>query len=267
MNHLYRYLAYLALLLSSLAIAAQPDPSDSKFRIGYFELAPHIIEGPDGKLYGPALEYAQRILKRMGNPRYELKSYPVQRALQMLLAGEIDMVLFAAKTPVTSRPGFVMTERNIVLLHPALIVKEVSALLEPVATQDLANINMAYWSGGHIPELLQQPQINLVKVSGEEVYERGIRMVQMGRADAFFHVDGLALQWWLRNRTDDKGMRLVNLPMQVEAKSLFSQASARQYRQQYEDALFAEQQRQSYTDFFLNYQFEDTSVLSGRSSN
>lgn len=235
--------------------------TDETFRIGYFELAPHIVEGPDGQLHGPALDYAQRILQRMGNPRHELKGYPVRRALQMLQLGEIDMVLFAAKTPVTSHSSFVMTKRNIVVLHPAVVVKNESVLRAPLAAQDLLNTNLAYWSGGHVPELLKHPNIKLVKVSGERVYDRGIRMVKMARADAFFHVDGLALEWWLKNRYDGQDLRLVRMPMQVEAKSLFSRASAERYQQAYEAALHEQQQQQSYSNFFLNYPFDDSEMF------
>jgi ABC-type amino acid transport substrate-binding protein len=266
MKHLYLFILSLALGFASAASAGQSKPAANLFRIGYFELAPHIVQGADGELYGPALEYAQRILARMGNPAYELKGYPVQRALQMLQSGEIDMVLFAAKTPATDREAYVMTDSNIVLLRPALVVKQTSKLTEPVAPQDLLNTTLAYWSGGHIPALLRHSDINLVNVSGEAVYERGIRMVELSRADAFFHVDGLALRWWLKNRATASDVRLVPLPIQVEGKSLFSQESAQRYKATYEEALNAEQQIQSYTDFFLNYQFEDTNSLSGHSS-
>ena len=250
-------LSALFLCLFSTWGFADEKAESATFRIGYFELAPHIVSAPDGSLHGPALDYMQDVLKRMDNQQYELKGYPVQRAFQMLMMNEIDIVLFAAKTPVTTRKEIIMTDLNLVVMNPSLIVRKDAGIQSPVKPADLLDKDLAYWSGGHVPEFLRHPRFNLVKVSGEKIYQRGFRMVEKQRADGFFHVDGLALNWWLRNKYQGNDLELVAMPVRVEGKSLFSRLSAPIYKARFEKAMKAAQQEQTYRDFFLNYRFKE----------
>lgn len=256
MNKILHFLICLLLLLPPL-ISRGNNEGDEKaeiLKIAYFELIPHIEKGPDGKLQGPALEYVKLILKEMGIKQFTLKGFPVQRAFQMLVMGEADIVLFAAQTPNTIRDDFILTERDVTSIQPGLIVNKNHLLSVPLEFSELAGKNLAFWSGGYVPSFLQHESINLIKIAGEEVYKRGFMLVKHDRVDGFFHVDSMALEWWLQTSGQSQYLELLKLPYTVRVKSIFSKASDQRYRLSYETALEKVQNSMSYRDFFFNYQ-------------
>ena len=253
-----KFLILFAMVMAttlSYALEATQDAGEGGgeqiLRIGYFELAPHIENNDRGELSGPALEYAKLVLSEMNIDKFKLNGYPIQRTFQMLLMDEIDMVLFVAKTPNTMKKEFVLTDTDVVTLQPGLVVQQDNWLTTPVLPQNLINLRMVYWSGGFVPSFLQHDSIELIKVSGEEIYKRGFLMVESHRADAFFHVDSLALSWWMENSTHVEGLKLVQMPIQISAKSMFSVKSAERFKVDYEKALKKVQQGISYRDFFF----------------
>ncbi len=255
MTHLSQYIAYLCLILLPLISWGNNEVGNQAetIHIAYFELPPHIEKGPEENLQGPAVEYVKLILKEMQVENFTLKGYPVQRAFQMLLLDEADIVLFAAKTPNTIRDDFILTDVDVTTIQPGLIVQKADNLVEPIELQQLAGKQLAFWSGGYVPNFLKHESINLVKLAGEEIYKRGFMLVKHDRVDGFFHVDSMALEWWLENTKEDKYLKLLKLPYQVSVKSIFSKESEKRFRLRYEWALKEVQKKISYRDFFFDY--------------
>lgn len=222
-------------------------------KVGYFELIPHIEKNEEGVLVGPALDYAKRVLQEMQIKRYELKGYPLQRGFQMLQQGQIDMLLFAAKTPHALQDDLVLSDLSITFIQPGLVVKKDSTLSAPLEYSQLVDKRLAYWGGGYIPELLQQDSTELIAVAGGDVYKRGFKLLQYDRVDGFFHADSMALQWWLANTSATEGLKLLTLPNRVNVKSVFSQKSAVRYKERYEKALETVQTTLPYRNLFINY--------------
>jgi hypothetical protein len=189
----------------------------------------------------------------MNVDHFSLNGFPVQRAFQRLVLGETDIVLFAAKTPNTIRDDFILTDLDLTTSQPGLIVKNNNELLEPLEFRQLAGKQLAFWSGGYVPSFLQNDAISLIKISGEDVYKRGFMLVKHGRADGFFHVDSMALEWWLENTGEGKDLKLLKLPYTISVKSIFSKESDQRFRLRYESALKRVQEKMSYRDFFFNY--------------
>lgn len=253
---LLQYLITLLLTINPIISWGNNEHNDQPevVNIAYFELIPHIEKGPDGKLKGPALEYVKLVLKEMGIEHFTLKGFPVQRAFQMLVLGEADIILFAAKTPNTIREDFILTERDVTTIQPGLIVNKNHQLSVPLEFSQLTGKDLAFWSGGYVPNFLQHESINLIKIAGEEVYKRGFMLVRHDRVDGFFHVDSMALEWWLQTSDKNQFLELLELPYTVRVKSIFSKDSDQRYRLRYEAALEKVQQRMSYRDFFFDYQ-------------
>lgn len=253
---LLQYLITLLLTISPIISWGNNELDDQPevVKIAYFELPPHIEKGPDGKLKGPALEYVKLILKEMDIEHFTLNGFPVQRAFQMLVKGEADIVLFAAKTPNTIREDFILTDLDVTSTQPGLIVTKNHHLSEPLEFSQLVGNDLAFWSGGFVPQFLQHESINLIKIAGEEVYKRGFMLVKHDRVDGFFHVDSMALEWWLETSGQSQYLKLLKLPNTVRVKSIFSKASDQRFRLRYEAALENVQQRISYRDFFFDYQ-------------
>lgn len=229
------------------------DAHPNAFKIGYFELIPHIERGTDNELEGPAVEYIKLVLKEMNVKNYVLKGYPIQRAFKMLLEGEIDVLLFAAKTPNTIKDELVLTDMNVAYIQSGLVVNKQDDISEPLSLNQLLNKRLAFWSGGFIPEFLQNDSIELITIAGEDVYKRGFKLIQHGRADGFFHVDSMALEWWLMNTGAGDGLKLIKLPHKLHVKSVFSKRSAEKYKDRYEKALKKVQQIIPYRKFFFEY--------------
>lgn len=229
--------------------AAQPDT----LRIGYFELIPHIEKGSDNRLEGPALEYIKLVLQEMKIDNYVMKSFPVQRAFITLLSGEIDMVLFAAKTPNTITPELILTDTDVTFIQPGLVVKSQDPLTQPLEQKNFLNKRLAYWSGGYIPDFLRNNSIELISVAGNDVYKRGFKLVKHNRVDGFFHVDSMALEWWLTNTDATIGLKLLTLPHTLSVKSVFSKKSAERYKAPYEKALNKVKTIKPYRTFFFEY--------------
>lgn len=244
-----------ALLLGWLSpsLANAKESQSDPFKIGYFELIPHIEQGPNNTLEGPALEYIKLVLKEMGISHYEMKGFPVQRAFKMLLLGEIDIVLFAAKTPNTIKDHLILTDSDLTVIQPGLVLSKDSLASPPFKVEYLLNKRLAYWSGGYIPDFLKQDSIELIEVAGDDVYKRGFKLIHHGRVDGFFHVDSMALEWWLENTDAAKGLKLLKVPHKVSVKSLFSKTSAVIYQDRFEKALNKVKKEVSYRDFFFEY--------------
>lgn len=243
----------LTLLLCRSWADAKPEGLADVFNIGYFELPPHIERVEGGELEGPALGYVKLILDEMNIREYSLKGYPVQRAFQMLLTGDIDIVLFAAKTPNTIREDFILTDVDVSFSQPGLIVKKNSSFSNPLVLNQLVGKELAFWSGGFVPDFLKNDAITLIKVAGENIYKRGFMLVKHERVDGFFHVDSLALEWWLENTNSKHELELLSLPYKVRVKSIFSKSSSLRYKSQYEAALLRVQSAISYRDFFFQF--------------
>lgn len=244
-----------ALLLGWLSpnIANANESQSDPFKIGYFELIPHIELGPNDILEGPALEYIKLVLKEMGVNHYVMKGFPVQRAFKMLLLGEIDIVLFAAKTPNTIKDHLILTDSDLTFIQPGLVLSKESPDAPPFKMQHLMNKRLAYWSGGYIPDFLKQESIELIPVAGDDVYKRGFKLIHHGRVDGFFHVDSMALEWWLENTDTAKGLKLLKVPHKVSVKSLFSKKSAVVYKERFEKALNKVKKEMTYRDFFFKH--------------
>jgi ABC-type amino acid transport substrate-binding protein len=248
-------MACLALMLVAYSswTDTKIEASADVFNIGYFELPPHIERVESGELEGPALEYVKLVLDEMNISKYSMKGFPVQRAFQMLLTGEVDVILFAAKTPNTIREDFILTDVDVSFSQPGLIVKKNSSFTDPLKLNQLAGKELAFWSGGFVPDFLKNDAIKLINVTGENIYKRGFMLVKHERVDAFFHVDSMALEWWLEHTNSHNELKLLSLPYKVTVKSIFSKSSSLRYKSQYEAAMLKVQETMSYRDFFFRF--------------
>ncbi len=230
-------------LLNGGAAAAEP------LRVGYFSLPPHVIESgtADGS---PAIAYLDQVLDKAGL-KADYQNYPLSRLLNLLRDQQLDAALILARNDdraryldypaipfLTTQPAF------------AVIAGKPSASLEGLRAS--RSIVIGIWQGGYHSATLDSLDASLEPIAGDEIASRGLRMLSMGRIDAFFSPDIHSIRAAIRKRRLDE--RVVVIPVPNEKTNLytvFSSEAGKRYKRRYEDALATMRREMPYEKFLL----------------
>lgn len=228
----------LALLLAS---AARAEPV---LRVGYFDLPPHA-QGAGPAEAGLAVRYFERIARQMG-VHAEYRSLPLARLLLMLERNELDMALILARNPERAA-RFSYPARPLLLSHPVIVVRRDGGIRSVQQLRSEAHWQVGIYRGGYQSGLLGELAGTPILLAGEAVTERGMRMVQAGRLDAFFSPDDYAVAHVLRDRLLAQQLRVLAADLApLPLYSVFSPRAAPRYQAAYEQALARVQAEQPY---------------------
>lgn len=209
-----------ALGCSALATATET------LRVGYFSLPPHVSESgsaPDS----PAIAYLDMVLGKAGL-KAKYQNYPLSRLLNLLRDQQLDAALILARSDDRAR----------YLDYPTT----------PFLTTQPA---FAVTAGKHFASL-EGLDASLVPIAGDEIASRGLRMLSMGRIDAFFSPDIHSIRAEISKRHLNE--RVVVIPVPNEKTSLytvFSSEAGKRYKRRYEGALASMRREMPYEKFLL----------------
>lgn len=244
-------LRFKVLLLYCLfGTGLMPAAGAQDFAVGYFQLPPHAMGSPPSQQQGVALEYFQRIAKRMGLEHVTFNSYPLPRLLKMLEEDHLQMILILGKT-AERNARFIYPESPMLVTTPVLAVRKQHSLQRIQGIEDLLPLQIGVWQDGYFSPLLRNKQLHLVALSGDQVLLKGLRMIVAGRIDGFYFPDIYSARSEAAKHGLLEQVKILPLPEQkVELYSVFSRASAPGNLQAYERALREVQAEQPYQQFF-----------------
>lgn len=223
-----------AFLVCALGCRA-PATATETLRVGYFSLPPHVSESGSAQ-DSPAIAYLDRVLGKAGL-KADYQNYPLSRLLNLLRDQQLDAALILARTDERARylayptTPFLTTQPAF-----AVIAGKPFASLEGLRARP--SLIIGIWQGGYRSAALDDLDASLVSIAGDDIAARGLRMLSMGRIDAFFSPDIHSIHAGIhKNRLDE---RVVVIPVSNEKTSLytvFSSEAGRRYKRRYEDAL------------------------------
>lgn len=236
-------LTCLSLLLPFSALAQEA------LRVGSFLLPPHSQPNQAQYPAGAAADYFRRIAARMGVQRIAYSHYPLPRLLRALEMGQIDLILILARTAERER-RFSYPQQPLIVTQPALVLLRESPLQRVERVEDLLPLRLATWQDGQRAALMNDPRQRLTLLSGDDVLDKALRMLQAHRIDAIYVPESYSLMAAVQRQGLAGRIKLLPLPgAQVELYTVFSRQGARRYLQDYERALQEVQRTQTYKQY------------------
>lgn len=180
--------------------------------VGFFDVPPHVTQDKAGRAVGPAVELFQAVAQRMGLTDIRYLALPLSRALLSLERGEIDAILFISKNP-EREAKFFYPATPYYLSKPSLAVTHKSALHDITRADDLKTITIGTFLGMNLSPTLRQPGVTLDTLAGADAYyARNFQKLMMGRIDAVYSPDELALAQEIKANHLEPSIRIVSLP-------------------------------------------------------
>lgn len=242
---LVRQALCLVLLFMALDSGAQT------LTVGYFDLPPHVL--PQGTARNsPAIAYFDQVAAKMG-VTVVYQHYPLSRLLSELKANKIDAALILAKNP--ERVAFLdYPSQPFLVTTPVIVVRQDSPFQTEEQLQAHSDtLAIGIWHGGYQSRIMTKLKGHITRLSGDNVDQRGVNMVSLGRLDAFYCPDILSVQNRSQNSLQGRPVRLIPIPSDgLALYTAFSRQAGRLYKQRYEQSLAATVQQESYESFLAH---------------
>lgn len=220
-----------------------------QLRVGYFSLPPHVLENGSAS-NSPAIAYLNQVLDKAGL-QADYQNYPLSRLLNLLRDNQIDAALILARNDDRAR-YLDYPETPFLSTQPAFAVsagQQISTLEHLRSTRPLI---IGIWQGGYRSPTLDSLDASLIPIAGDDIASRGLRMLSMGRIDAFFSPDIHSIRSVVRKI--GPGEHIVVIPVPDEKTSLytvFSSEAGKRYKRRYQEALNAMRREMPYEKFLL----------------
>lgn len=176
---------YLLILFFFLSLGLSKASDDFTFKVGAYELPPHMYLRGDGKtIDGILYQYAQKEIMAPLNMRTEWSFHPFSRLLLEVEKGNIHVMGFVAKN----------SERERVLEFPKTPTFKTHSVLifrrghEP-KEMNYKNLNgkiVGHTQGSIVPTFLLRKGIKISFLAGENSLERNLEKLKRKRLDGVF---------------------------------------------------------------------------------
>ena len=240
----------LLLIVCAVFSKAYADP----FRVGYFVLKPHAMEGHKGT----AVEYFKYIAEEMGISDITFQQMPLKRSLTELEKERIDAVLLLAKNP-ERETKFVYPQMPFIRTEPVIAVKKTHYLKSVGSVDDLLSLRFSKVAKGYLSPMMRDPRLNFEPIHGSDTLSRGIEKVLSGYCDAYYIPDAYSMRFVVMSGGYEAEIRIMAIPdPPFGLYTVFSKKSAEKYLHSYEKALEEVEDEEPYDVFFnrmmKNYQ-------------
>lgn len=177
---------FKSILLITLYLLAINTPA-YEYRVGIMEHPPHAVL-KKGVPEGRVVDYIQTIITNQGH-RSRLFSAPIKRSLMRLEEGNLDILL-----PIEASTEDVLTFiKPLFKLVPGLCFKKKNFLPFLSATHRFRGLKIGHTDGMDIVGILNNSGAKLIPLQGKFPLERGIKMLEADRYDAFYHPNPIFL--------------------------------------------------------------------------
>ncbi len=154
--------------------------------IGVYELSPHMVVDGQREPSGAVVDFAREVLGK--NEEFgplEWRASNFARTLHELEAGRLDMVFMVAKNEQRSRI-FRYSKSPLFETRSALVTLRGLPPAEFTSLEQLKGMRIGHATGSIIPEYFKGLDIEFANLSGEDYFQRGLKMVQHKRHNAYF---------------------------------------------------------------------------------
>lgn len=173
-----RYLLFL-LLLCGL-------PQAHALVIGVYELSPHMIADGQKEPSGAVVDFAREVFGKatdLGPIEWRVANFA--RSLRELEAGQIDVMFMVAKNDQRTKL-FRYSASPLIETRSALITLKGGRLVPLTSLEQLRGARMGHANGSIVPEYLKALDVEVQPISGDDYFNRGLKMVELKRFDAYF---------------------------------------------------------------------------------
>ena len=190
------------IIIITLSVAAHAIASGA-IKMGYFNLAPHIIYNESSKkLEGASFDYFTALASAM---KYEIEwvgPLPFPRLTRYLKTGVVDGSLMMSKNP----------ERESFLLYPdmpyhwvqrILVVKKESQLDNITSINDVLGFRIGFMENAHLSPFIKdnRDKITLDLIGGKDWVTQNLLKLGNGRLDAVYDLNAETM-WYAAKRLD-----------------------------------------------------------------
>ena len=244
-------------LLPSLLFVDGTVQAQETLRIGYWNIPPHVTGVVDQKPQGAAISYFDEYIA----PHLELtvtwdeKIIPPTRLMDQLRKGQKDAMIFLGKTK----------ERTEWLHYPEpyLEIPQTLAFINNhpidriIDVSDLYDLTAGFLIGGRLPDVLQDDKIKYDLIAGEQLFQRNVEKLLIGRIDAIYAPLTIALVNIIKQMEVSDKVKLIPIEFldPVLIYTVFSKETVSEtVVEKYNNALKAANKEQKYTDYVKIYQ-------------
>lgn len=187
--------------------------------IGVYELPPHMVVDGQPEVSGAVVDFVKEVIP--ASPEWgpvELRASNFARNLRALEAGQIDMVVMVAKNAQREKL-FRYASAPLFLTRSGVVVLKSRQWSRLDALEQLRGFKVGHANGSIVPAYFQNLGIEFQPISGDEYFNRGLKMVELGRHDAYF-APTLTNAQYLLQRVEG-GAQFTVLPLPVEPLGLY----------------------------------------------
>lgn len=247
-----------AIFLPSLLLFAFEVRAED-LKIGYWHIPPHVTGVENGRPEGAAISYFDRyIAPHLGvTVAWDEKIIPPTRLMDQLRKGRKDAMIFLGHTKERTEylrypDPYLKIPQTIAFLdgHPIDRITEVG---------DLHGLTVGFLVGGRLPEVLQDDSIKYDLIAGEQLLQRNVEKLLIGRIDAIYVPLTIAVENAVRKMGVSDQVKLVPIefldPVLIYtpfSKSTVSEAVVDRYN----EALARAAKEQPYDDYVKSWRAE-----------
>lgn len=243
----------LAVLIGVLVFGSAADGDTKALRVGYFEVAPHAMPGPQDKPVGIAVEYFKLIAREMSLTDIDFVLLPLNRLLIELENSHLDMALLLAQNDERAAK-FVYPSKAFCVTKPSIAVNAVNPLRKVISVEDLIQLSFHETPGNYRADTMRDQRLRIEPLAGSNFTSRCYGMILAGRTDACYQPDHYPIQFEAIRKQFASRIRILYLPdPPIGLYSVFSKTAAGSYIKQYEAALTAVKRQQSYGSIFEKF--------------
>ncbi|MGQ0710832.1 MAG: substrate-binding periplasmic protein [Rhodoferax sp.] len=166
-----------------LAVCAWPA---SALVVGLYELSPHMAVEGQQEPGGVVVEYLREVLAKapeLGPVEWRVANFA--RTLRELEAGQIDLVFMVAKNEQRSKL-FRYSSVPVFETRSAVLTLRNAHWASLSSLEQLRGMRIGHAHASIIPEYFNGLGVEFQSITGDDYFVRGLRMVELGRHDAYF---------------------------------------------------------------------------------
>lgn len=187
--------------------------------IGVYELSPHMVLEGTREPTGAVIDFAKEVLGKSDEfGPLEWRASNFARTLHELEAGRLDMVFLVAKNEKRSQV-FRYSKAALFETRSAILTLKGMPPGELTSLDQLKGMRIGHANGSIIPPYFHSLNIEFENLTGDDYFQRGLKMVQHKRHDAYFAPTLTNAQYLLKRVHAGDQFAVLALP--VDALGLY----------------------------------------------
>ncbi len=220
-----RIMALAALLI--LVTGSLFADGQTKIKIGYFKLEPHIMDA-EGKLpVGATVDlWNDYLAKELDAVIQWAGPIPMLRLLKMLELGEIDAIALLAKNDERAAM-FLYPKVEYTTMQPGMAVLKTSGVTKITTPSELYGKTIGYFSGGFLSPFMTDKKLTIGYIASADWLETNYKMLKVGRIFAFYETELVTIKYQFKALGDYDLFNFIELPdSPTLIYSVFSKSNA-----------------------------------------